>query len=393
MSKTALPKILISTMIAGTMLAGVACSSSSPSAPSESAGAPAEVGSALDLSDSCPETVVIQTDWNPEAEHGVLYQMLGSNFVTDKGRFAVVGSLMAGDVNTGVNLEIRSGGPAVGYQTVTSQMYSDDAITLGYMNTDEAVQLSGTQPTLSVVSTLDKSPMAIQWDPASLPDVKTIEDLGKSDTTVLYYDGAAYMDYLLGAGILKEGQVDGSFDGTPARFVASQGSVAEQAYATSAPYIYQNDVPEWNGKPVAYELIHDTGFPIYAQALAIKPDNKDSLDACLKKLVPIVQQAQVDYMNDPAATNEKIVSTVADFNNGWEYNEGIAEAADTQMRELGIVSNGENSTLGDFDQARIQRVIEIMTPIVTERGSKVADGLSPETITTNEYVDTSITLN
>jgi hypothetical protein len=222
--------------------------------------------------------------------------------------------------------------------------------------------------------------------------VKTIADLGKSDTTVLYYDGAAYMDYLLGAGILKEGQVDGSFDGTPARFVASQGSVAEQAYATSAPYIYQHDVPEWNGKPVAYELIHDTGFPIYAQALAIKPDNKDTLDACLKKLVPIVQQAQVDYMNDPAATNEKIVSTVADFNNGWEYNAGIAEAADTQMRELGIVSNGENSTLGDFGQARIQRVIEIMTPIVTAQGSKVADGLSPEIITTNEYIDTSIGL-
>jgi hypothetical protein len=380
-------------MIAGTMLAAVACSSSTPEAPSESAGTPAEAGSALDLSDSCPETVVIQTDWNPEAEHGVLYQMLGSNYVKDKGRFAAVGSLMAGDVNTGVNLEIRSGGPAVGYQTVTSQMYSDDAITLGYMNTDEAVQLSGTQPTLSVVSTLDKSPMAIQWDPASLPDVKTIEDLGKADTTVLYYDGAAYMDYLLGAGILKENQVDGSFDGTPARFVASQGSVAEQAYATSAPYIYQHDVPEWNGKPVAYQLIHDTGFPIYAQALAIKPDNKQSLDSCLKKLVPIVQQAQVDYMNDPAATNEKIVSTVADFNNGWEYNEGVADATDTQMRDLGIVSNGENGTLGDFDQARVQRVIDIMKPIVEKQGSKVADGLSPETITTNEYVDTSIGLN
>lgn len=393
MPRTTMSRLAIATVMASALAASAACSSSTPQAPSESAGTPAEAGSALDLSDSCPETVVIQTDWNPEAEHGVLYQMLGSNFVTDKGRFAVVGSLMAGDTNTGVNLEIRSGGPAIGYQTVTSQMYADDAITLGYMNTDEAVQLSSGQPTLSVVSTLDKSPMAIQWDPASLPAVKTIADLGKTDITVLYYDGAAYMDYLLGAGILQQGQTDGSFDGTPARFIASQGKIAEQAYATSAPYIYEHDVPEWNGKPVAYQLIHDTGFPIYAQALAIKPTDRQDLDACLKKLVPIVQQAQVDYMADPAAANDKIVSTVADYNNGWEYNLGIAEAAHTQMKELEIVSNGDNSTLGDFDLGRVQEVIDIMGPIAAERGSPISTSLTPETITTNEYIDTSVGLN
>ena len=33
--------------------------------------------------------------------------------------------------------QIRSGGPAIGFQTVTSQMYNDDDILLGYVYTDE----------------------------------------------------------------------------------------------------------------------------------------------------------------------------------------------------------------------------------------------------------------
>ena len=37
----------------------------------------AATGEAVSLAGDCPETVVIQTDWMPEAEHGFLYQMVG----------------------------------------------------------------------------------------------------------------------------------------------------------------------------------------------------------------------------------------------------------------------------------------------------------------------------
>ncbi len=40
--------------------------------------------SAASLAGVCPATVVIQTDWNPEAEHGHLYQMLGAGYTVDK---------------------------------------------------------------------------------------------------------------------------------------------------------------------------------------------------------------------------------------------------------------------------------------------------------------------
>ena len=44
------------------------------------AGGGAAAGS---LAGVCPETVVFQTDWNPEAEHGQLYNMVGDGYEVD----------------------------------------------------------------------------------------------------------------------------------------------------------------------------------------------------------------------------------------------------------------------------------------------------------------------
>lgn len=116
-------------------LALAACSSGSSSAPSESAAA-----GSVNLSGICPSTIVLQTDWNPEAEHGGLYDLLGKDYTINKAKKSVSGPLLDNGKPTGVNVEIRSGGPAIGFQTVTSQLYSDPSIMLGYVNSDEAIQ-------------------------------------------------------------------------------------------------------------------------------------------------------------------------------------------------------------------------------------------------------------
>ena len=53
------------------------------------------------LKDVCPDKVVIQTDWNPESEHGALYQMVGAGYTVDDGKKSVTGPLFDGDVDTG----------------------------------------------------------------------------------------------------------------------------------------------------------------------------------------------------------------------------------------------------------------------------------------------------
>ncbi|WP_256788892.1 ABC transporter substrate-binding protein [Frankia sp. AvcI1] len=377
-------------------LTAAACGSGGSDGGSTGAAAPSAAGAApaaLDLKAAgCPSTIVLQTDWNPESEHGGQYQLLGPNPKIDAGKKSVTGELTAhGGVDTGVKLEIRAGGPAIGFQTVTSQLYKDSGITLGYLGTDEQIALSKTQPTVAVLAGLEKSPQVIQWSPDKHPDWKTIADIGRTDTKVLYFQGASYMDYFTGSGILKKGQVDGSYDGTPTNFVASGGADAVQGFATSEPYTWSHEVRSWD-KPLKYQLIADAGFNFYQQAIGIRKDKLDALKPCLSKLVPIMQQGIVDFMAAPAATNKLILDLVDKYNNGWVYSQGVADYAVQTMKSLGIVGNGADSTLGDFEDARLQKLIEILDPIYQSQGKPILSGLKPANLVDNSFLDTKIGL-
>ena len=70
-----------------------ACGGSDSS--SDTTTAPAAEGVDL-LAAGCPETVSLQTDWNPEAEHGNLYQLVGPGYTVDTAKLRVTGDLMAG---------------------------------------------------------------------------------------------------------------------------------------------------------------------------------------------------------------------------------------------------------------------------------------------------------
>ena len=350
--------------------------------------ATAPAGDAVNLAEVCPNPVVIQTDWDPESEYGVYYHLLGPNPKVDTKKKLVSGSLVAGGKDTGVRLEVRTGGPSIGFEPVSSQMYKDPAITLGQVSTDEAIRFSAKQATLAVVAPMEISPFMIMWDPQAYPQFNTIADIGKTDTKVLYFEGDTYMAYLTGTGVLKKSQVDGSYDGKPGNFVAADGKVAQAGFATSEPYIYEHEVRQW-GKPVKYALVNEAGYPFYPQALSIRAADKDKLAPCLKKLVPIIQRAQVDYLANPTETNKFVVDLVKQYNDGWVYSEGLANYAIEKMRS-DFVKNGSDKTLGNFDNARLQRMIEIVTPIFTAQNQPPKSGLKPEDIATNEFIDTSI---
>ncbi|MFB2583407.1 ABC transporter substrate-binding protein [Herbiconiux liukaitaii] len=391
MHRTRHPR-LRAALAGGALVASVAalsgCASSSTGTESSPA-ADLEIG-AVDLAAAgCPANVVLQTDWNPEAEQGNLYQLIGPDAEIDAQNKAVSGPLFASGEYTGVNVEVRSGGPAIGFQTVTSQQYTDPDITLGYANTDEAVQLSDEMPTTAVFAPFEVGPQIIMWDPETYPDVETIEDLGKTDAVVRYFGGAAYMEYLMGSGILPADHVDGSYDGTPASFIAANGADAQQGFATVEPYVYENEIADW-AKPVAFQLIHDAGYPIYASALSVRTGDLEELSPCLTELVPVIQQATVDYYADPAATNELILQAVEEFDNGWVYTPGVAEYSVKAQVDLGLVGNGSDDTVGNFDLDRVQEIIDITTPLFEEQGTPPASDVAPETIATNEFIDESI---
>jgi hypothetical protein len=368
-------------------------SSGSGASPAASGGSAAVIPAADNLKAAgCPSTIVLQTDWNPEAEHGGQYELLGANPTINAGAKSVTGELVAhGGIDTGVQLQIRAGGPAIGYQTVTSQLYKDSSITLGYLGTDEQIALSQTQPTVAVMAGLEISPQIIEWSPQAHPTWNTIADIGKTSTPVLYFQGASYMDYLTGKGILKKSQVNGSYDGTPTVFVASGGQDAVQGFATAEPYIWSHDVRSWD-KPLKYQLIADAGFNFYQQQIGVRKDKLATLTPCLKKLVPIMQQAIVDYIANPAPTEKLILQLVTAYNNGWVYSQGTADYAVATMKKLGIVGDAPDGTLGAFTDSRVQQLIGILAPIYKAHGKQTLPGLKPSDIVTNQFIDTSVSL-
>jgi hypothetical protein len=353
-----------------------------------SASGAASGGDRLNLKGVCPDPIVVQTDWFPETEYGVYYHLLGPNPKIDTKRKTVSGPLYAEGKDTGVQIEVRTGGPATDFKLVSEQMYTDRSITLGQVNTDEAIRFASRQPTLAVAAPMEISPFMIMWDPGTYPEFNIIADIGQTNAKVLYFKGDTYMDYLIGSGILRKSQVDDSYDGDPKQFVNAQGSTTQAGFATSEPYIYSTDLKEWN-KPLNYALVNDTGYPFYPQALSIRAADKQKLAPCLEKLVPVVQRAQVDFLANPAKTNELVLDLVKRYNTGWVYSPGLAEYAITKMRET-FVTNGPDKTLGNFDTARVQRMIEIVTPIFTAQRQPPKANLKPEDIATNEFVDESI---
>jgi hypothetical protein len=389
MHKTALRSVIATGMVLAAGIALTACSSSTTSG-----GSSASPAIGTDLSKVCPATIKIQTDWNPEADHGQLYEMVGPNPTIDAKNKTVTGDLYSAGKPTGVKIEVLAGGPAIGYQTVSSQLYKDTSIYLGYVSTDEAVQFSDKLPTTAVMAENDISPQMIMWDPATYPKVKTIAELAKSlkpGGTVRYFNGAAYMSYLQGSGILPASETDGSYDGTPVKFAADKGISGQQGFATAEPYIYANEVSAWD-KPVDFQLINDTGYPIYPEALSVRSGDLSKDSACLTKLVPVLQQADVDYFKSPGAANKLIVDLVNQYNNGWVYDINVANYAVKEMKKLKIASDGSNGYVGDMDATRVDKVIKIDTPIFTATGDAPKAGLTSSDLFTNKFLDKSIAL-
>jgi hypothetical protein len=358
-----------------------------PSPDSRPAAAAAPAGGPLDLTGVCPATVVMQQDWQPEAEHGGMYSLVGPDRTIDTDAKSVRGSLVAQGVDTGVDVEIRPGGPNVGFQPVSALMHLDDSIVLGAVNSDLGIAATATQPTVAVVSQLTSSPLMFMWDPASHPGARTLREVAASGVPLVTSD-AVVTALLQEQGIISPAQVDTSYEGTPARFV-SDPRILQQGFATSEPYLYEHEITEW-GRPVAHQRLADYGYSVYPSPLSVRADRLEQLRPCLAKLVPIMQRAQLDYLADPGPTNALIVELVQAYQTGWTYSAAVADYAVRTMREQRLVTDDPASgVFGRFDPARMQQIVATFGPILRSQGT-ITELPDPARLYTNEFIDPSI---
>jgi hypothetical protein len=341
-------------------------------------------GGAVDLGAVCPETIVIQTDWFPESEYGAVYNLLGDDYEIDVDNKIVSGSLVSEGQSTGVNIEIRAGG-AAGSGDVETLMYSDDDITFAFGTTDGQILAWENTPLMSVVAPLEISPLMIMWDPETYPDVASIADLGEQEITINTFAGATFAEVFVAEGLLSGDQVDPSYDGGPSRFISEDGAIAQQGFASSEPFQYEEVFEDWM-RPVEFELIHDAGFQTYSQTLAIRPDDLESLRPCLEAFVPVVQRSAVEFINDPARTNAAIVDIVEQYDTFWVYTADLAEFSVQAQAELGLTGNGPDGVIGNFDPARVETFLQK----IRDAGLEVPDDLEATDLYTNEFIDDAV---
>lgn len=368
---------------AAVLIAGCA-SESSLSNSTSSTPIPATLVDSTRLDDVCNSTVAVQTDWFPQAEHGGLYELLGDDYTVDAVAGTTTGPLTFRGAATGVNLQIRAGGPFLNSPVVT-EMFLDDSITLGYVGTDVAVSRYAETPTLAVFNALAINPQVILWNKALHPTAATISDIAKEVEAVSVYSFGPYVQYLVNAGIIDAKKVDANYKGD---FALATRDIAHQGFATSEPYRYRT--LESGAINMAYQLVHDAGWTSYPQNLAINKLRLEELRPCLTALVPIMQQAQIDFVGDPERTIATIVDVVTQLNTTWSQTPELARYAVDTMNQLGIIGNGMTTTFGDFESPRIDNFIALATPILREQGLTIPD-VQASDLATNEFLDSAIT--
>lgn len=77
----------------------------------------------------------------------------------------------------------------------------------------------------------------------------------------------------------------------------------------------------------------------------------------------------------------------------WKTSIGLNNNATAVFKSQKLVSNGNNKMIGDFDEKRVQSVIDVLGPIFIADGSTTTDpNVKASDIYTNKFLDESIGL-
>ncbi|MCZ4536681.1 nitrate ABC transporter substrate-binding protein [Gordonia terrae] len=370
--------------ICAAVLAGCSSSGSDDTASSSLPSAPAE----STLAGTCPDNVVVQLQWQPQSDMAGVIGLLGPGYTVDTDNKSVSGPLVFDGMDTGVDITLRAGGPAIGFQSVPSAMYSDDSIHLGLVHGDQMISAAKDQRVVGVTPLLQYNPSIIMWDPATHPDVKTIANIGRSDASVVVSKDQIFPQWLVAKGLLQQGQLDTSYDGAPARFVGDP-SITQQGFANSEPYTYENETPSWN-KPVAYAMVKDAGYDVYASNVSVRAGDVEEMSPCLEKLVPMIQQTGKDYVASPDAVNATIVDWVSQDVSFTPYSAGEAAYSAGLLKDRAVIAPGADGVYGSYDMVKAQNVINDLVPILNGGVADLPAALPADQLFTTQFIDEQI---
>jgi len=361
-------------LASATAIALAACGSDSD----ESSGDADETGDS-----TCPSELVIQTDWFPELEHGGTYQLIGPDGTADKDTVSYSGPVQEQYAVGGLEtITIKT----VNFDKSNASVLADGDADMAYLTTSDVIKDSGAIPLVAIAKTLDQDPQMVMWDPA-VNDVQSPADIAGTGAQVLHFPGNAYVDFMISEGMVTADQSNPSYDGSDAAWVSDGGTFFQQGFATNEVYKYENDIAWKDGAPadVSFYTVKELGFENYPAAITMLESRVEELDSCLTELVPVMQQAWIDFLDDPKPITDAMISINETHDGFWSLSEGLNEAGMALIESDGYAVNSPDGTYCSFDPERMQALYDILQPIYADQGTEVAD--SVDGVYTNKYCE------
>jgi hypothetical protein len=348
------------------------------------------------LSGVCPNPLVVQTNWLPESDHGGLYELIGSGGTMKQ--YSYKGPLGS----TGIDLQILSGGPGDSYLPTATTLYTSNPVAgvtanLTEDSTETTLQLSKKFPTIGVVTLQDHDPQVLIYDPSKFASRSTVADMVKAANQGAHFYVTSlttvYVEYLIKAGVPQSAFI-GGYSGDLGKFVTGSGLIINQGYSDSEPYTLAHDTPAWGGKPIKYTYVYKLGLNDYPSAIQVASGKLTQMTPCLKKLVPMIQTAQVDYAKNPTTVD----NVLAQFNPTYSASYWTTPTAESAwainlQKSQDIVGNGINGTgaAGEFDLQRTTAMIKLLLPIfATASPGTYNPNATASELVTNAFIDKSI---
>jgi hypothetical protein len=341
-------------------------------------------GDAGDTGDSnCPSELVIQTDWFPELEHGGTYQLIGPDGTADKDTVSYSGPVQEQYAVGGLETLTIS---TVKQDKSQASSLADGDADMAYIPTSDIIKDSGAIPLVAIAKTLDQDPQMVMWDPTQ-NDIQEPADFAATGAQVLHFPGNSYIDYMISQGFITEDQPNPSYDGSDSAWVADTGSFIQQGFATNEIYKYENDIAWKDSGPadVSFFTVGELGFENYPAAITMLESRVDELDSCLTELVPAMQQAWIDFLDDPKPITDAMIGINEAHDGFWALSEGLNEAGMALVDSEDFAVNSPDGTYCSFDPARMETLYGILQPIYADQGTEVAD--SVEGVYTNKYCE------
>lgn len=330
---------------------------------------------------NCPSELVIQTDWFPELEHGGTYQLIGPDGTADADTVSYSGPVQEQYAVGGLEtLTIRT----VNFDKSNASVLADGDADMAYLPTSDVIKDSGAIPLVAIAKTLDQDPQMIMWDPAQ-NDITEPADIAGTGAQVWHFPGTSYIDYMIAQGFMTAEQSNPSYSGSDGDWVAAGGDFIQQGFATNEIYKYENDIAWKDGGPadVSFFTVGDLGFENYPAAITMLKSRADELDSCLTELVPVMQQAWIDFLNDPKPITDAMISINETHAGFWGLSEALNEAGLALVESDGYAVNSPDGTYCSFDPERMSALFDILQPIYSEQGTEIAG--SVDDVYTNKY--------